>query len=238
MNEPTGFSFNLIIVGECQAGKSNLVYRWSNQLAYNWENVRTPTLWINGASRISQAGGMPVRINIWEFTGRESFHDRFHQLYTYADALVVLYDITSRESFEKCQIRLHSLRERCPRSGLFLLMGNKCDLEEERQVSFEEGSMLEEEWGLRFFEISAKTGENINYTIQYIQNELIERKDIEEEKMRIKRIENKSRMLRLKREKQHFYEILLGVVIVSVLCLWFIGYNFFSFDSFLKHSSF
>jgi len=96
---------------------------------------------------------------------------------------------------------------------------------------------LEEEWGLKFFEISAKTGENINFTIQYIEKELIERKEIEEEKERIRRIEEKKRLWRLKQKRQHHHEILLGVVITSVLCLWFIGYHFFSFDSFLKNSS-
>jgi len=229
MLEMNGFNFNLIIVGECEAGKSNIVYRWSNPLAYNWQSVLGPTLWINGATRIDQVNNMPIRINIWEFPGKESLRDHFGRLYRYADAFVLVYDITSRDSFEKCQMRLESAKRRGNVKGMFVLMGNKSDLERERQVSFEEGRSLAEEYGSKFFEISAKTGENVNYTIKYIEKEMVERREIEDEKRRIRRLQEKKRILGLEQKAKSHQEMVLLVVVVTGIFLCIVGYHTFSY---------
>jgi GTPase SAR1 family protein len=79
-----------------------------------------------------------------------------------AHAFILVYSVTHRVTFEDVvgycsQVR----RVKCDPNTLFILVGNKCDLEYEREVSYEEGAALANELGCDFFETSAKTGENV-----------------------------------------------------------------------------
>ena len=119
-----------------------------------------------------------IQITFLDTAGAERFDAIVPMLYRKADAFMLVYDITNRTSFESLtkwlnKIKLH--KENVNTSGVkVMVIGNKADLDC-RNVSYEEGMKFAEENGMRFFETSAKTGENINQAIEHLVNELVQR---------------------------------------------------------------
>ena len=74
----------------------------------------------------------------------------------------IVYDITNRNSFLNIQTWLDDIQKQCPKTVLLVLVGNKTDLSDERQVSYDEGANFAQENNMLFFETSAKNGDNIN----------------------------------------------------------------------------
>ena len=108
-----------------------------------------------------------IRIQIWDTAGQEAFRSITRSYYKNSTCALIVYDITSRKSFEDITIWLKECKDMCYKDILILLIGNKNDLEGRRAVSTEEGKKFAEDNQLLFFETSAKDG----YNIQEVFNE-------------------------------------------------------------------
>jgi Ras-related protein Rab-2A len=102
-----------------------------------------------------------VRIQIWDTAGQEAFRSITRTYYKSSTCAFIVYDITDKKSFENVLTWLNECRDMCYKDILICLIGNKIDLEEQREVSYEEGKNFAEENNLLFFETSAKDGNNI-----------------------------------------------------------------------------
>ena len=102
-----------------------------------------------------------VRIQIWDTAGQESFRSITRAYYKNSVCAMVVYDITSRDSFNNVMSWIEDCKNQSPKTIFMILVGNKCDLEDKRQVSYEEGQDLAEKNELLFFETSAKDGINV-----------------------------------------------------------------------------
>merc|ERR1712118_45071 len=94
--------------------------------------------------------------------GQERFHDIASSYYRNASGVLLVYDITSHESFESVLPLLQAVRAMVHRSTTITLVGNKSDLDSQRQVSYEEGQEFAHRFGLIFFELSSDTGTKVN----------------------------------------------------------------------------
>lgn len=106
----------------------------------------------------SDVDGKRLKLNIWDTTGEEKYRSLSTLFFRSAHGVLIFYDVTSRESFEKIGMWMKEVKEKSPEGVDVVLVGNKIDLESERQVSTEEGSECAELLGVPFFEISAKDG--------------------------------------------------------------------------------
>ena len=104
--------------------------------------------------------GTVVTIKIIDTAGQERCRSQIKSLYSRVDACILVYDVTNRASFENCNIFISIIEEMCKKDILVMLLGNKCDLENYREVTEEEGSKFSKLHGFLFYEISCK--ENIN----------------------------------------------------------------------------
>ena len=104
--------------------------------------------------------GTVVTIKIIDTAGQERCRSQIKSLYSRVDACILVYDVTNRASFENCNIFISIIEEMCKKDILIMLLGNKCDLENYREVTEEEGSKFSKLHGFLFYEISCK--ENIN----------------------------------------------------------------------------
>ena len=102
-----------------------------------------------------------IRIQLWDTAGEESFRSITRSYYKNSTCAFIVYDITSRKTFENIVIWLGECRDMCYKDVLIILVGNKCDLEGKRAVSVEEGQKFANDNQLLFFETSAKNGTNI-----------------------------------------------------------------------------
>ena len=101
------------------------------------------------------------RSQIWDTAGQENVRSITRAYYKNSVCAMVVYDITSRDSFEHVQNWLQDIKDQSPKTVLIVLIGNKIDLEENRVVSYDEGSEFAIKNGLIFEETSAKTGQGI-----------------------------------------------------------------------------
>ena len=102
-----------------------------------------------------------VRLQIWDTAGQEAFRSITRSYYKSSTCAFIVYDITDKKTFDNVKIWLQDCRDMCFKNILIYLIGNKIDLENKREVTYEEGKKFSEENNLVFFETSALNGKNI-----------------------------------------------------------------------------
>uniref|UniRef100_A0A2K5RLE5 small monomeric GTPase n=1 Tax=Cebus imitator TaxID=2715852 RepID=A0A2K5RLE5_CEBIM len=109
---------------------------------------------------------------IWDTAGQERFRSVTHAYYRDAQALLLLYDITNKASFDNIRAWLTEIHEYAQRDVVIMLLGNKADMSSERVIRSEDGETLAREYGVPFLETSAKTGMNVELAFLAIAKEL------------------------------------------------------------------
>ena len=162
-SESTGeLSFNYllkyVIVGDASVGKSNLLLRYSHG---QFREEYQLTIGVEFGSNNIKIDDKIFRIQIWDTAGQENFRSITRAYYKNSACALIVYDISRRASFDSISTWIEDCKNSSPKSVFMVLVGNKCDLEKEREVSEEEGKELAETNGMIFFETSAKTGKNV-----------------------------------------------------------------------------
>ena len=111
-------------------------------------------------------------MQIWDSAGQERFRNVTKSYFQSSNGFVLVYDITNRESFKNINFWMDNLKINAPENAKSILVGNKCDLVNERTVSFEEGENKAKELNIKFFESSAKDSTNVNDLFFYLANEI------------------------------------------------------------------
>lgn len=125
--------FKLVLLGESAVGKSSVVHRFVKN---TFDNMRESTI---GAAFLTQSVTLPdidatVKFEIWDTAGQERYKSLAPMYYRNAHAALCVYDITNNASFQKAQNWIKELKKQAPEGIVICLVGNKGDLEEDRQV--------------------------------------------------------------------------------------------------------
>lgn len=113
-----------------------------------------------------------IKMQIWDTAGQEKFRTITSSYYRGAHGIIIVYDVTDRDSFVNVNNWLQEIQRYASESVNRLLIGNKCDLEEKRIVSFEEGKQLADSLGIVFIETSAKTSQNVEQSFLRMASEI------------------------------------------------------------------
>ena len=97
-----------------------------------------------------------------DLAGKESFRPIARAYYKNSVCALVVYDISSRDSFNSVSTWIEDFKNQSPTTVSIIRVGNKSDLNDRRQVNTEEGQELANKLGIQFYETSAKTGDNVN----------------------------------------------------------------------------
>nr|XP_047920188.1 ras-related protein Rab-37 isoform X4 [Anser cygnoides] len=130
---------------------------------------------VAGKNKVVAVDGVKVKLQIWDTAGQERFRSVTHAYYRDAQALLLLYDITSKMSFDNIRAWLTEIHEYAQKDVVIMLLGNKADVSSERAVRTEDGASLAREYGVPFMETSAKTGMNVELAFLAIAKELKQR---------------------------------------------------------------
>jgi len=147
-----------VIVGDASVGKSNLLLRYTNG---EFREEYQLTIGVEFGSNNVQINDEIYRIQIWDTAGQENFRSITRAYYKNSACALIVYDITRRASFDSISTWIEDCKNSSPKSVFMILVGNKCDLEKDREVPEEEGREFAETNGMLFFETSAKTGKNV-----------------------------------------------------------------------------
>ena len=117
--------------------------------------------------------GKKVKLQIWDTAGQERFKNITASYYRGGNGIVLIYDITDRESFQSLNCWLIEIEKNANKNVKIILIGNNCDLEDKREVSYQEGKDFAQKNNMLFFEVSAKNNTNINEAFESLVEEII-----------------------------------------------------------------
>ncbi|ELP93872.1 rab11, putative [Entamoeba invadens IP1] len=152
------FLYKIVLVGESGVGKSNLLLRFTRN---EFDPDKRSTIGVEFATRSIVYHEKNIRAQIWDTAGQERYRAITNAYYRGALGALVVYDITKKSSFESVERWLNELHENADRKVLQMIIGNKSDLNQTREVTTEEGKKLAEDNKAFFFETSALDGNNV-----------------------------------------------------------------------------
>ena len=187
-------NINLLILGNSNVGKSGFIYRYINEkfMPYTFNTIGFYCLRKN----IKTSSGKKANILFYDTSGQERYSIIASNLINKADGVIVMYDITNISTFQKIQSWIESITERKGKNFPIVLVGNKCDLADKREVSKEEGEKEAKNNDFPFFETSCKENINIEKAVKAIVN------IISDEKYQIKLYSTKTLILEKKKLKK------------------------------------
>ena len=163
--------YKLVLLGESGVGKSSVVQRLMKNV-FN-ANINSTV----GASFFRYSctvdGDTTVFFDIWDTAGQERFKSLASMYYRGAAAAIVMFEINVADTFEKAKFWVRELHVNSPET-IVVLMGNKKDLESERQVSLADAQQGAAEMNALYVETSALTGEGVQEAFQAVAQRLVE----------------------------------------------------------------
>ena len=144
------------VVGDLKVGKTSIIKRLiQNEFIENY----TETVGYEFNPYLIKVNNKIIKFQIWDMCGNENYRSVLLNLYRNATLGILVYSVCSRESFNNLNIWIEQLKKFALPNSKIILIGNKCDDEQNRQVSYEEGKQICEKNNLEFFlEVSAKNG--------------------------------------------------------------------------------
>jgi Ras-related protein Rab-10 len=150
--------FKLLLIGDSGVGKTCLLFRFSDD-AFNTTFIST--IGIDFKIKTVELGGKKIKLQIWDTAGQERFHTITTSYYRGAMGIMLVYDITNAKTFDNISKWLRNIDEHANEDVEKMILGNKCDMEDKRQVSRERGDAIAREHAIPFLETSAKGNVNV-----------------------------------------------------------------------------
>ena len=161
--------FKVVLVGDSFVGKTNIM---SKYLKNEFHEDSKATVGVEFGSRQFNIEGHSIKAQVWDTAGQERYKAITSAYYKGAKGAFVVYDITRKGSFESVERWVNDLLSSGDKKITILLIGNKCDLEEQRQITKEQGEEKAAKLELAFLETSAFSGQNLDKAFEMIVNEI------------------------------------------------------------------
>ena len=169
----------VVILGDSGVGKTSILFRY---IFDKFDNQNLPTLGASFKSKVIMIPGEnnSIKLNLWDTAGQEKFKSLTRMYYQDAEAAVIVYDATFRESFESAKNWVADLRENANVPDLLIaLVGNKCDLTDKIEVVLEEAHGFAKSIKAEIIkETSAKDNNGVNELFQEIAVKLYKKQKI------------------------------------------------------------
>jgi len=158
-DENFDFLYKVVVTGDSGVGKTNIITRFT---ANEFSMESKATIGVEfGHAEITLGDGTKIKVQIWDTAGQERFRAITRGYYRGAVGALIVYDITKSVSFRNVEKWLQELRQHAFDDIVIMLVGNKSDLKQAREVPTDEAKKFAEKNGLLFMETSALDGENI-----------------------------------------------------------------------------
>ena len=186
----------IVITGESGVGKTNLMTRYVHD---NFNEFSNPTVGLDFALKNTIVAGQNISCQIWDTAGQEKMKSIASAYYKNANGAILVFDIASKHTFQRLPYWLSELKDNVNDDDIsIILLGNKADLEEKREVAMEEAKAYAEASGFYYMEVSAKSNFNDCVTLAFDQllgeiNAKIQKKQQDKPKNTVASEEDKSR---------------------------------------------
>ena len=167
------YLLKFILIGDSSVGKSNIFSVYHDG---TFSEKLQPSIGVEFIAKNITINDTIFRIQVWDTAGQENFVSMTKVYYRNSSVAFFIYDITEKESFHHIEFWLNELKKEAPESILLVLIGNKNDMNNKRQINYEQGKDFAEKHEMLFFEVSAKNKINIDKifqeSTQYIYNNI------------------------------------------------------------------
>jgi len=171
--DKVNIKFKLVVVGDPGVGKTSTILRFSGKA---FLRTYIPTMGVNITEKIIRVKKEIVEAIFWDIAGQVKFQTMRKHFYQGSEAIVLIFDLTNPMSFRSIKNWYNDVRKNMEREPKLIgyIFGNKSDLVDERKVQESEGLALAKELNLEYVEISALTGNNIEYAFYKVAEAVIE----------------------------------------------------------------
>ncbi|XP_033989540.1 ras and EF-hand domain-containing protein isoform X2 [Trematomus bernacchii] len=166
--------FKVVLVGNSSVGKTSLLRSFCEG---RFHPSTTATVGVDYSVKTLTLDNMQVAMQLWDTAGQERYRSITKQFFRKADGVVVMFDVTVKESFKAVKPWLTNVQEAAEEGIPILLLGNKMDMDAEREVSFKEAEQLAFENKVMFSEVSAYTSKNVTESLTHLARVLMEQED-------------------------------------------------------------
>jgi len=145
--------------------------------------------------KIIDINGKSVKLQIWDITGQERFRNINSSYYKNAEGAILIYDITNLQSLESLNSWLVDIEKNVSIDTYKILVGNKCDMESKRKVTVEQGKDFAAQYGMKFFETSAKESTNASDLFIEMTKDIINKKQTNNSSNKFVSINNRTLLI-------------------------------------------
>ena len=184
-NEDYEFIFKVLLLGNSNVGKSSLFLRFVDDI---WNDTFVPTIGVDFKIKTFDIDEKKIKMQIWDTAGQERFKNIIASYYRGAHGILLIYDVTDKDSFKNLSNWLIEIEKNASKNVLKILIGNKTDLDDKRVITYNQGKEFADTYGLKFIETSAKKNLNVNEAFETLGRELMHASD---EKKIVKQKQNK-----------------------------------------------
>uniref|UniRef100_A0A3B5MSX5 small monomeric GTPase n=1 Tax=Xiphophorus couchianus TaxID=32473 RepID=A0A3B5MSX5_9TELE len=164
------YLFKLLLIGDSGVGKTCLLFRFSED---SFNTTFISTIGIDFKIRTIELDGKRVKLQIWDTAGQERFRTITTAYYRGAMGIMLVYDISNEKSFDNIKNWIRNIEEHASSDVEKMILGNKCDMTDRRQVSKDRGEKLAIDYGVKFLETSAKSGLNVEEAFYTIARDIL-----------------------------------------------------------------
>lgn len=165
------FNFKIILLGDIAVGKTSILSRFCTNTYSSDYKCSIGVEFKVKSLNVDQS--TIADLKIWDTCGDERYRAVTRQYYNESKGVILVFDLTNKESFKKLDFWIEDVRVNSPEEASIILVGNKSDLVDQRKVSQKEIAEFANKKKLDFLEVSAKTGTNISFLFEKLSMKLI-----------------------------------------------------------------
>ena len=167
---------NIMTLGNTEVGKSCFILRFTDNI---FQEIYLATVGIDFKIKTETINNKQYKLFLYDTTGQEKYKSIALNIIKNAQGIILMYDITDRKSFESIPEWIKSVKDAKGSNFPMILLGNKLDKEDVRVIKEKEGKELADEYKIKFFETSNKTGTNIQEAGMALVNEILKINNLE-----------------------------------------------------------
>jgi small GTP-binding protein len=167
----------ILLIGDSSVGKTSLIQRYANGI---FKEEFLATVGLDYYTKQEMINNLNVLVKLWDTAGQERFKALTPNYFRNAEGVVLAYDVTNSESFENLKFWINSIKSNLGEKNIFIpiiIIGNKIDMEDMRDITKEDASKFAKENNYKYFETSAKTGEGVDEAIRDLVNQVLANSD-------------------------------------------------------------
>ena len=180
MTEEFDLIFKIVIIGDSGVGKTNLIGRY---LKNEYKEDSKATVGVEFGEKKYEINGLKIKAQIWDTAGQERYRAITSMYYKGAKGGLIVFDLSSKSTFQNVEKWFNEIKKTADPTINLILIGNKSDLKDKREISFEEGENKAKEMNVAYLETSALNADNVDKAFDLLIQEITKKmkKEIEEE---------------------------------------------------------